>query len=56
MNICIHCHRPCTIVDDVKIEVSEFWGAREVREVTYAVSDCCAADVEDAPVTEGEGT
>lgn len=46
--VCTKCHEQCSIVDIPDIEVSEAWGAREVREVVYRVSDCCDAPVSTA--------
>lgn len=46
--ICTECGERCNTVDVPDIEISEAWGAREVREVVHQVSDCCGEPVSTA--------
>jgi hypothetical protein len=42
---CDHCGKECRTVEIHETEVSEAWGAREVRTVIYLASDCCSESV-----------
>ena len=47
MHLCQRCGFVCTPVEYDEVDDSEAWGAREVRRITYQLSDCCKETVEE---------